>query len=157
MRKLRGKKYLEYDLKRGVDFIGVTCVFFCHDGKGNVLLHKRSNKCRDEVGRWDCGAGAMEFGEEFEEAVKREIKEEYGIEPLALHFAGASNILRKNGAVGTHWIALIFAARIEPEKVKIGEPEKVDEHGWFPLNKLPDPLHSALPKHLNMVKTIIEV
>lgn len=54
------------DVKRGVDCIGVTCIFLCHDGNKRVLLHKRSVNCRDEHGRWDCGGGALEFGEEFE-------------------------------------------------------------------------------------------
>ncbi len=50
-------------MKKGIDYIGVTCVFYCHDGKGKLLLHKRSENCRDEKGRWDCGGGAMELGE----------------------------------------------------------------------------------------------
>lgn len=38
------------DLQRGIDFIGITCVFYCHDGQGNFLMHKRSKNCRDEIG-----------------------------------------------------------------------------------------------------------
>src|ERR1051325_9102051 len=102
--------YEQMDLKRGVDYIGITVVFFCHDGKGKLLLHKRSNKCRDEIGRWDVGGGAMEFGEEFDEAVKREILEEYGDSPTDLKFIGPYNILRQNGKDKTHWIALLFFA-----------------------------------------------
>jgi len=64
------------DLKRGIDHIGVTVNFFIHDGDGNVLLQKRSKNCRDEQGKWDIGGGAVEFGEELEEAVAREVKEE---------------------------------------------------------------------------------
>ena len=55
-----------HDLKRGIDYIGVTVVFYCHDGAGRLLLHKRSVACRDEQGRWDVGGGSMEFGETFE-------------------------------------------------------------------------------------------
>ena len=33
------------DLQGGVDYIGVTVVFYCHDGKGNFLMHKRSKNC----------------------------------------------------------------------------------------------------------------
>lgn len=50
-------------MRQGFDYIGVTTVFYCHDGKGNLLLHKRSQTCRDEKGRWDCGGGALKFGE----------------------------------------------------------------------------------------------
>jgi ADP-ribose pyrophosphatase YjhB (NUDIX family) len=64
-------------MKKGIDYIGVTVCFYCHDGKGNLLLQKRSHKCRDEQGMWDCGGGSMRFGETFEEAARREIKEEY--------------------------------------------------------------------------------
>ena len=145
-------QYKKMDKKRGVDYIGVSCVFFCHDCKGNLLLHKRSNSCRDEQGKWDCGGGSMEFGESFKDAVSREIKEEYCVEPINLRYVGASNILRKNSGSDTHWIAIIFSAEVDPQKVRIGEPEKIDEIKWFPHNNLPSPVHSMSIEHLEMVK-----
>lgn len=142
----------DIDLKRGVDFVGITCVFFCHDGKGNVLLHKRSNNCRDEKGNWDCGGGALELGESWENAAKREIKEEYCVDVVNCKFAGATNVLRKNGDVNTHWVALLFSAQVNPDEVKIGEPDKIDEIGWFSDNNLPFPLHSQFLRHYEDVK-----
>ncbi|MDD2785590.1 MAG: NUDIX domain-containing protein [Patescibacteria group bacterium] len=147
--------YLIKDSKRGVDHIGVTCVFFCHDGKGNILLHKRSAACRDEQGRWDCGAGAMEFGETFEEAVTREIREEYCVEPLELTHVTSTNVLRENNGVKTHWVAILYVAKVDPVGIRIGEPEKIDEIGWFKTNELPEPQLSMLSKHLDLVKRII--
>jgi len=140
------------DAKRGVDYIGVTNVFFCHDGQGNLLLHKRSAACRDEQGRWDCGGGAMEFGETFEQAVAREIREEYGVEPLELVRATTANVLRENNGVKTHWIAVIHVAKVDPADVRINEPEKMDEIGWFKVGELPEPLHSVLMRHFDLVK-----
>lgn len=49
----------------------VSRVFACHDGAGRILLARRSAGARDEAGAWDCGAGAIEFGETFEGAVGR--------------------------------------------------------------------------------------
>ena len=86
-----------FDLKKGVDFIGVTCVFYCHDGKGNLLMHKRSSQCRDEHGRWDPGSGSMEHGETFLQTVRREIKEEYCVTPKNVQFWAVNNSLRWNG------------------------------------------------------------
>lgn len=148
----KAKKYINKDLKRGVDYIGITCVFYCHDGKGNLLLHKRSNRCRDEIGKWDVGGGSMEFGETFEETVKREVSEEYCTEITDLQFLGANNVLRKNEDTNTHWVALLFAAKVIPEQVKIREPEKMTDIGWFSEDCLPSPLHSMLLKHLKWVK-----
>lgn len=142
----------EQDVRRGVDHIGVSCVFFCHDGRGNFLLHKRSSACRDEQGTWDNGGGALEFGEDFEHAIRREVKEEYCAEALEVRFLAASNVLRQNGDIHTHWVALIFAVRVDPRQVAIGEPEKMDAIGWFTKDNLPSPLHSQLLRHFEHVK-----
>lgn len=143
---------IKQDLKRGVDYIGVTCVFFCHDGRGRVLLQKRSANCRDEQGTWDCGAGSMEFGEEWADAVRREVREEYCVEPLEIKLAEVRNVLRDNQGTPTHWIAVVHAVRIDPEQVKIGEPEKIDQIGWFAPEEFPDNKHSMLDKHFAVVK-----
>jgi ADP-ribose pyrophosphatase YjhB (NUDIX family) len=139
-------------MKKGVDYIGVTVVFYCHDSEGNLLLHKRSQNCRDEQGRWDCGGGAMEFGETFEEAVRREIREEYCCDVLDLKFACPSNVIREHEGAKTHWIAFLFSALVDRKKVRIGDPEKMEELGWFKENELPNPLHSMYLQHLEMVK-----
>jgi len=132
------------DARRGVDFIGVTVPFVVHDGKGNVLLQKRSQKCRDERGRWDVGGGSMEFGETFEEAVRREVFEELGAKPIKVEFLKAYNALRDNNGTPTHWVCLVHAVQVDPKKVKVSEPDYIDEIGWFTTEKLPKPLHSKM-------------
>ena len=145
--------YKQHDLKKGVDFIGVTVVFYCHDGKGNILLHKRSKACRDEQGRWDCGGGSMEFGEaSFEEVVRREVREEYCVEPLEVVHVATTNVIRKHEGTPTHWIALVYAVLIPEGAGAIGEPHKAEELGWFAHDQLPDPLHSCFPSHFALVK-----
>ena len=139
-------------MKQGIDYVGITCVFYCHDGKGNLLLHKRSQKCRDEKDRWDCGGGAMKFGETFEQTVRREVQEEYKSKIKKLKFVGINNVIRNNNGAKTHWITILFAAELDPKKVKIGVPEKMDKIGWFKPYKLPKPLHSMYLTHLLYVK-----
>ncbi len=141
------------DLKRGVDYIGITCVFFCHDGKGNLLLSKRSKNCRDEIGRWDVGGGSMEFGEDFEEAARREIKEEYCTDVLDMKFVKHQNVIRQEeGSPRTHWICFLFLAHVNPKKVKNGDPLKIDDIGWFHPTKLPNPMHSMFDKSFKIIK-----
>jgi len=137
---------------RGVDYIGVTVTFVIHDGKGNFLLQKRSQNTRDEKGKWDVGGGALEFGEEWSDAVWREVEEEIGVKPLKVKFLKAFNALRENQGVKTHWIALVHAVQVDPSKVRINEPEKIDEIAWFTLDRLPSPLHSKIKESLGAAK-----
>jgi 8-oxo-dGTP diphosphatase len=128
---------------------GVSCVFVCHDGDGRILLARRSAGARDEPGAWDCGAGAIEFGETFEAAVTREVREEYATTPLEIGLRGVRNVLRDDPP--SHWVAVIFAVRLDPAAVAIGEPHKFDALGWFSRDDLPAPLHSQLPATLRVV------
>jgi ADP-ribose pyrophosphatase YjhB (NUDIX family) len=129
-------------MKKGEDFIGVTIVYLCHDGKGNILMAKRGLNCRDERGRWDIGGGAMEFGDSVDFTLRKEIKEEYCTDVISYDFLGFRDVHRENDGKKTHWIALDFKVLVDKEKVKNGEPHKFDEIGWFDLNNLPEPQHS---------------
>lgn len=124
----------------------VSVVFVCHDGRGRILLARRSPGARDEPGSWDCGAGALEFGETFEQAVTREVTEEYAAEPLDIELRGVRNVLRP----GSHWVAVVFRVRVDPAAVTIAEPHKFDALGWYPPDDLPGPLHSQLRATLDV-------
>ncbi len=142
-------------MKKGVDYIGNACVFYCHDGQGNFLLHKRSNKCKDEQEVWDCGGGGLEFGESFEQCVTREIQEEYGCKPLEINYAGTVNVLRKNReGQHTHWVSSIFLVKVDPAEVSLGDPEKMTDIGWFTEDNFPQPQHSMLMKHFELAKKV---
>ncbi|HEY4518103.1 MAG TPA: NUDIX domain-containing protein [Candidatus Paceibacterota bacterium] len=131
-------------MKKGVDYPGVTIVFFCHDGKGNYLLSRRGAKARDEQGRWDVGGGGLEFGEKVEECLSKEIEEEYCADILKFEFLGYRDMHREHAGVKTHWLGLDFRVQLDPKQVKMGEPHKFDELGWFTIDSLPNPLHSQL-------------
>ncbi len=141
-----------HPLKRGVDYIGVSVSFVCHDGKGNVLLNKRGQNCRDEQGRWDNGGGSLEFGETFEECLRRELKEEYCVEPESFVNIGTFNNLREHDGKKTHWICILYAVKVDPSQVQNGEPHKLDEIGWFSPDALPSPPHSCLLRAMQMMK-----
>jgi 8-oxo-dGTP diphosphatase len=139
-------------MKIGVDHIGVGVVYFCHDGQGNFLLNKRSRNAKDEQGRWDCGGGALEHGESWEEGLRREVMEEYCADVKDFKFIKAVNVIRQNGSEKTHWIALIYSVLVDPNQVKNGEPEKHDEIGWFKPEDFPTPRHSKLDDHYKLIK-----
>ncbi len=139
-------------MEKGVDFVGVTIVFFCHDAEGNFLMNKRSVNCRDEQGCWDSGGGGLEFGDTVEETLKKEVNEEYCTNIIKHEFLGFRDIHRENNSRSTHWISLDFKVLVDRNNVKNGEPKKFDEIGWFALDNLPLPLHSQLPYFISKYK-----
>jgi len=139
-------------MQKGVDFIGISIVYICHDGKGNFLFQKRGANCRDENGRWDTGGGGLEFKDTVEETLRKEIMEEYCTPVLAHEFLGYRDVHRENNGKKTHWVALDFKVLVDREKVKNGEPHKFDDIGWFKLDNLPSPLHSQVMNQINSYK-----
>lgn len=141
------------DLRRGIDHIGVSAVSIIHDGNGKILLMKRGPRARDERGRWDVCGGAIEFGESIYEAIKREVKEELCTDPIDIDFLTVYDAHREYKGNKTHWIAIVHAVKVDPNQVKIGEPHKISEIGWFDSKTLPSPLHSQFHKNLLPAKT----
>lgn len=128
---------------KGVSFVGVSTCFYVYDRTGRHFMAKRSSKARDEQGSWEIGGGGLKWGLDAEENLRREVKEEYNATPERITFLGYRDVHRRlKDGTPTHWLALDFAVLVDPEDVKINEPEMFDDSGWYTLDNLPDPLHS---------------
>lgn len=136
-------------MQKGVDYTGVSVSFYCHDGAGNYVVHKRSDKCRDEIGCWDFGGGGIKFGESIEDALIREVEEEYGTRPVSYEFLDYEEAVREEKRVKSHWISFDFKVLLERDKVKNMEPEKHSELKWVTFADLPTPLHSLVEKYIS--------
>jgi 8-oxo-dGTP diphosphatase len=139
-------------MKQGMDYPGVAIVYFCHDGQGNFIMAKRTEKARDEHGRWDIGGGAVDFGVSVEETLKKEIKEEYCTDVLDFEFLGYRDVHRVHDGKPTHWIALDFKVLIDPKQVANGEPHKFDEVNMFTFATMPAHSHTQFPEFLRLYK-----
>lgn len=142
---------------KGINFVGVAVVFFCHDGKGNFLMQKRSKNTRDEHDKWDIGAGGVEVKDSVENTLKKEIKEEYCCNVLSYEFLGFRDVLRKHKEKITHWVTLDFKVLVNSKLVKNGEPHKFSEIGWFRKNTMPksNTCHSQIPKFMKKYKNFL--
>ncbi|MBP7057537.1 NUDIX domain-containing protein [Candidatus Gracilibacteria bacterium] len=129
---------------RGVDYIGVAVIFYCHDGAGNLLLIKRGIKARDEHGKWEVGGGAVDWGETQEQALRREIMEEYCTDVISFELMGIRDDIREHNGHTIHWVAAEYLVEVDHDKAAIGEPEKFTDIGWFKLDHMPDLLHVNL-------------
>jgi len=125
-------------LKRGTDYIGVGVGAMIFNDREKVFLAKRGPKARNEAGKWDFPGGSVEFGETVENAIKREIKEEFDINIEILELLEVNNHIIPEEK--QHWISPTFIARIVSGEAKIMEKDKNEKIGWFTLDKIPRPL-----------------
>jgi len=137
-------------IRKGAIVPRVSIVYFCHDGGGNFLLHKRSANTRDEHGRWDVGGGGLDFGKTVMDTLREEVKEEWGCDIKKAEFLGHRDVFREDEGVKTHWLALDWLVLVNKEQAKNGEPHKFEEIGWFKLGEFPTPMHSQLPAALGV-------
>ena len=125
-------------MKPGKDYIGVGCGAFIVNAKDEVLLMKRGEKSKNEIGHWSLPGGALEFNETFSQAVRREIKEELGVEIEIEDLICLTDHIIKDE--GQHWVTCAIKSRIVDGEPKIMEPEKIAKIGWFAVDSLPEKL-----------------
>ena len=65
-------------MKTGVDTIGVGVGALIVDPQGRIFMARRGPQARNERGLWEFPGGKVEFGERLADALRREIREEYG-------------------------------------------------------------------------------
>lgn len=123
------------ELRRGVDFIGVGVGAIIVDEAGRVFLARRGPKAKNERGLWEFPGGSVEFGERLADALRREIREEYGIDiEVGALLDVADHILPDEGQ---HWVSPTYLCRIVSGTPSIREPGKCTEIGWFAPETIP--------------------
>lgn len=120
-------------IKVGTDCIGVGVGALILNEENKVLLALRSQKAKNERGTWEIPGGAVEFGETLEEAIHREVMEEFGVTvSIIKRFNIVDHILPDEQQ---HWVAQTFLCRIVNGEPKNCEPEKCDDLGWFSVTE----------------------
>lgn len=120
------------------------------DGEGRVLLARRAFE--PEAGKWDVPGGFLEEDEDPLDGLRRELREEAGVEIEPLELAGiwADRYGGVEGATAT--LNLYWRARIVS-----GEPEPADdvsELRWFPLDDLPPDEELAFPNVAKALRSL---
>ena len=119
---------------QGKDYIGVGCGAVILNEKNELLLQLRNKAPEKEY--WSIPGGKLELFETFEEAVKREVKEEIGVDVRVVDLLGICDHIIKNEE--KHWVSPSFLCKIVAGEPQIMEPAKHLDMQWFSLDHLPD-------------------
>ncbi len=118
--------------------VGVGAVIFKDD---KVLLVLRKNE--PAGGWWAIPGGKVRSGETLKEALRREIREETGLEIMPLEVVYVFDLIEKEpgGAVSRHYVIIDYAARVNGGRLKAGDDAL--RARWFRAGELKDwPVHS---------------
>jgi len=105
-------------------------------GKRNENPEKASSLLSGQ-GTWTMPGGKLDFGEDFEEAAKREVFEETGIKINKLKVICVNN----DKTDSAHFVTIGLLSYDFEGQPHIKEPEEITEWRWFDLDDLPEPLY----------------
>lgn len=124
--------------KAGIDYVGVGVGVVLVDRQGRVFMAQRGPKAKNERGLWEFPGGAVEFGESLEQALAREMKEEYGIDIEVGDLLDVVDHILPDER--QHWVSPTFMGKIVAGEPCIKEPEKCSAISWFSLDIVPGQL-----------------
>jgi ADP-ribose pyrophosphatase YjhB (NUDIX family) len=101
---------------------------------GRALLVRRARPPLAAL--WSFPGGLVEAGERLEEAAKREVKEETGLEIDIIEPIDRAEVIRRDdkGQVERHYVIIIFAGRFLSGEAKAGDD--ADAVAWVELSEL---------------------
>ena len=124
--------------------VGVGVVI--ENDQGLVLIGKRKG---GHAPYFSIPGGLVEKGETFEQAAKREVLEEVGIEITNPTVISITNNVETFEDEGFHTISVILHADRFTGSPKVMEPEKCESWEWVDPSNLPEPHFEASTKGIN--------
>ena len=112
----------------------VGCGAIVFNSNDEILLIRRAN------GRWFYPGGFCDVGCSPAENVVREVREETGLAVSPVRLIAVTDSL-KLGSPARHLYSILFYCQLEGGEVR-PHPLEVTEVGFFPLDRIPEPLHS---------------
>jgi 8-oxo-dGTP diphosphatase len=111
--------------------VGVGAIIL-HEGK--IMLEKRGNE--PARGQWTIPGGVVEVGENLADAVRRETKEETGLEVESSSLIDVVDQvhLDRKGKIEYHYVIIDYVVKVKPGEPKAGSD--ASDLKWVPLGEV---------------------
>ena len=127
--------------------VGVGVMIF-KDRK--VLLGKRRSNSSHGAGEYSFPGGNLEYMEDIEDCIKREVLEETGIKIKNIKFQSIANV---KAYTPRHVVLIALTAEWEAGEVQSFKDERIGEWAWYGLDNLPKPLFKFSELMIKSYKT----
>lgn len=120
----------------------IPCVdLLVEDENGRILMIKRANE--PAKGQWWFPGGRVNFLETREQAAKRKLKEECGLEALQVKEMGTHDVIldMPDDANQSHGITTLFSISVMEQGVVILDAQSLDSEWRRPAEWISIPLH----------------
>jgi 8-oxo-dGTP pyrophosphatase MutT (NUDIX family) len=118
-------------------FIGGVGVLIRDPSWERYLLLKRVLERDFAGGVWECVTGRVNQGEGFEEAARREVREELGVRVQIEFLVGTTHFYRGEKRPENELIGVVYCGTIaDPGRIQVS-PEHMD-HRWITPGELPE-------------------
>lgn len=122
--------------EEGTCQVEVHVAGICFNNK-EVLAGRRTESRELFPGLWECGGGQVRLGEGFEDAVKRQFREEFGILVMPVGVVGVYEIDFSGGKIPGIVFACKFEGYVNGKSPQIDFRE-FSEWAWLPVSNLGD-------------------
>lgn len=126
----------EYWISRSV---AVCAICFCQDNGLRVLAVKRGPGCPDEVGKWCCPCGYLDYNETLIEACCREVKEETNLtlDKTCMYLFHIDDSPKSNKQNITFtYVCKGVSFKSQTISAEGSEPNEIDDVEWVSVNEL---------------------
>lgn len=110
-------------------FLGGVAALVYHQPTATYLLLRRQSSRDFGAGQWECVTGRVDQGEGFEHAVRREVREELGVEVTLDFIIGTTHFYRGEPSPETELLGVLYVCGIEDRGAVVVSDEH-DEHRW---------------------------
>jgi 8-oxo-dGTP pyrophosphatase MutT (NUDIX family) len=101
-------------------FLGLVGALIWSPKLHKYLILKRSQDKDFESGVWECGTGRVDQGENFSQALRREMWEELGVDIQIEFIIGTTHFYRGEKIPANEMIGIFYYCSIDdPEKIKV--------------------------------------
>ena len=124
-------------------YAGIAALIWSPKTKQYLLLRRSAQK-DFAPGAWECVTGRVDRGEGFEDALRREVREELGVDVQIEHILGTTHFYRGDPAFENELVGVIYLCSLSnPSSIHIG-PEH-SEFRWLSAHQALDLLSAPDP------------